>query len=51
MDEQQKFITNLIMDLEDIKFDVECDLGIQSVPYEKLKSLLSTVEEYQETLI
>ena len=50
MDEQQKFITNLIMDLEDIKFDVECDLGIQSVPYEKLKSLILTIEGYQENL-
>lgn len=51
MDEQQKFLTDLIVELEDILVDAEFDLGGQSVIYQKLKTLISTVEEYQENLI
>jgi hypothetical protein len=50
MNDQQKFLNTLLVELEDIKIDIEFDLGIQSVPYEKLKSLILTIEEYQENL-
>jgi hypothetical protein len=51
MDKQQQFLNDLLFELDDIKFDIECDLGTQSVPYEKVKSLILTIEEYQENLV
>jgi hypothetical protein len=50
MNDQQNFINTLIAELDDIKFDIEMDLGPDSVPYEKIKTLMDTVYDYQESL-
>ena len=50
LDQQQKFIFDLITELEDCIYDAEFDLGLDSVLYQKLKDLLETVETYQENL-
>jgi hypothetical protein len=50
LDQQQKFINEVIAQIEDILCDAEYDLGQDSVLYIKAKDLLSVVEEYQESL-
>jgi hypothetical protein len=50
LDQQQKFINEVIVQIEDILCDAEYDLGQDSVLYTKAKDLLSMVEEYQESL-
>ncbi|QGT54287.1 hypothetical protein b3_0029 [Synechococcus phage B3] len=50
MDQQQKFLFDIISQLEDCILDAEFDLGPDSVLYQKLKDLVETVETYQENL-
>ena len=50
LDQQQKFLYEIISQIEDVIYDAEFDLGSDSVLYKKLKELLSTVEDYQENL-
>jgi hypothetical protein len=50
LDQQQKFLFDVISQLEDCICDAEFDLGSDSVLYQKLKDLLDTVETYQENL-
>ncbi len=51
MDAQEQFLTNLTTDLEDIKTDLYFDLGVDSVPYNKLKTVLENIEEYRDSLV
>lgn len=46
----EEFLDNVLIQLEDIKFDVDMDLGPQSVPYQKIKSLIEDVTDYQDSL-
>ena len=50
LDEQQKFLYDIISQIDDCMCDAEFDLGPESVLYLKLKDLLETVENYQESL-
>lgn len=50
MEEQQKFLYEVIAQIDDCICDAEFDLGSDSVLYLKLKDLLSMIEEYQESL-
>jgi hypothetical protein len=50
LDDQQKFLFDILSQIEDCMCDAEFDLGPESVLYEKLKDLLETVETYQEGL-
>jgi hypothetical protein len=45
---QQKFLYEVIAQIEDILYDIEFDLTRDSVIYSKTKDLLSFVENYQE---
>lgn len=46
--QQQKFLYEIIAQIEDILYDIEYDLTRDSVIYSKTKDLLSFVENYQE---
>lgn len=46
----EQFLDSILTELEDIKFDVDMDLGPHSVPYQKIKTLIEKVEDYQESL-
>jgi hypothetical protein len=50
MNDQEKFIFDLINDLEIILDDVHYDFGYENVPAEKLEDLIQKVKEYQENL-
>lgn len=50
MNDQEKFIFDLINDLELILDDVQYDFGYDNVAYEKLKDLIDRTKEYQESL-
>lgn len=50
MNEQEKFILDLINDLEIILDDVQYDFGYENVPAQKLGDLIQKVKEYQENL-
>jgi hypothetical protein len=50
LDSQQKFLFDITSQIEDLICDADFDLGADSVIYEKLKDLLETVENYQESL-
>jgi hypothetical protein len=50
LDEQQKFLLDISVQIEDIMLDTDFDLGTTSVIYKKLQDLLETIETYQETL-
>jgi hypothetical protein len=49
LDSQQKFLFDIISQIEDIMMDADFDLGTDSVIYKKLKDLLESVEDYQES--
>lgn len=50
MNDQQKFLFDILSQIEDCICDAEYDLGPESVLYVKLKELKETVETYQESL-
>lgn len=50
MDSHQKFLYDIIAQIEDVLLDAEFDLSSNSVIYHKLKDLLENVENYQESL-
>jgi hypothetical protein len=50
LNDQQKFLYDIISQIDDCICDAEFDLGSESVLYLKLKDLLETVENYQESL-
>lgn len=50
MDDQQKFLFDILSQIEDCLDDCDYDLGTDSVLYAKLKDLKETVETYQESL-
>lgn len=50
MNDQEKFVFDLINDLEIILDDVQYDFGYENVPAEKLEDLIQKVKEYQENL-
>jgi len=50
LDSQHKFLLELTSQIEDIMLDADFDLGTDSVIYKKLKDVLETVENYQESL-
>jgi hypothetical protein len=41
-----QFLTQLLLDVEDIQSDVEFDLGHDSVPGQKLNDLKKMIEEF-----
>lgn len=43
-----QFIQNLIFDLDDVLQDLSFDLGEDTVPYQKLKTAIQSLEEYLE---
>jgi hypothetical protein len=50
LDDQQKFLFELVSQIDDCICDAEFDLGTDAVLYQKLKDLLEFVENYQENL-
>lgn len=50
MNDQEKFIFNLVNDLESILDDIQYDYGYDNVAAEKMQDLIEKVKEYQETL-
>jgi chemotaxis regulatin CheY-phosphate phosphatase CheZ len=50
LNEQQKFLLDITSQIEDIMMDADFDLGTDSVIYKKLKDLLESVEDYQESI-
>ena len=50
MNDQEKFVFDLINDLEIILDDVHYDFGYENVPAEKLEDLIQKAKEYQESL-
>jgi hypothetical protein len=50
LDSQHKFLLDITSQIEDIIMDADFDLGTDSVIYKKLKDLLESVEDYQESL-
>lgn len=46
---QEEFLYQVIADLEDIKLDVDLDLGTDSVPFQKIKDLIETIEDYRNS--
>jgi chemotaxis regulatin CheY-phosphate phosphatase CheZ len=50
LDLQHKFLLDITSQIEDIMMDADFDLGTDSVIYKKLKDLIGSVEDYQESL-
>lgn len=50
MNDQEKFIFNLVNDLESILDDIQYDYGYDNVAAEKMQDLIEKVKEYQESL-
>ena len=50
MDDQQKFLFDILSQIEDCLQDCDYDLGTESVLYLKLKDLKESVEDYQDSL-
>jgi len=50
LNDQHKFLLDITSQIEDIIMDADFDLGTDSVIYKKLKDLLESVEDYQESL-
>ena len=50
LDDQQKFLFEVVSQIDDCICDAEFDLGTDAVLYQKLKDLLEFVENYQENL-
>ena len=50
MNDQEKFIFNLVNDLESILDDIQYDYGYDNVASEKMQDLIEKVKEYQENL-
>jgi len=50
LDSQHKFLLDITSQIEDIMMDADFDLGTDSVIYKKLKDLIGSVEDYQESL-
>jgi hypothetical protein len=42
------FLTQLILDLEDVKEDINYDLSRDSVPFSKVESIIKNVIVFQE---
>ncbi len=42
------FLTQLLLDLEDLENDIKYDLPGESVPASKLRDIIENVEDYQE---
>lgn len=43
-----EFLTQLILDLEDVCSDIEFDIGTNSVPEEKLRDIIKQLEALQD---
>lgn len=50
MNDQQKFLFDILSQIEDCLQDCDYDLGTESVLYVKLKDLKESVEDYQDSL-
>lgn len=50
MNDQEKFIFDLVNDLESILDDIQYDYGYDNVASEKMQDLIEKVKEYQESL-
>lgn len=46
--ELNEFLTQLLLDLEDVQSDIEFDCGPQSVPGEKVRQIIWNVGRYQD---
>jgi hypothetical protein len=50
MNDQEKFIFDLINDLEAILDDIQFDFGYENVAAEKMQDLIEKMKEHQENL-
>jgi hypothetical protein len=50
MNEQEKFVFDLINDLETILDDIQYDFGYENVAAEKVQDLIEKMKIYQENL-